>query len=62
MRWAITHPAVSTALVGLRNTTELEDNVGALGWELSAEELAEIDAAFARHDVDPTPDYWIEDA
>jgi aryl-alcohol dehydrogenase-like predicted oxidoreductase len=53
---------VSTALVGLRNTTELEDNVGALGWELSAEELAEIDAAFARHDVDPTPDYWIEDA
>jgi aryl-alcohol dehydrogenase-like predicted oxidoreductase len=62
LRWAITHPAVSTALVGLRNTTELEDNVGALGWELSAEELAEIDAAFARHDVDPTPDYWIEDA
>ncbi len=62
LRWATSHPAVSTALVGLRNTAELEDNVGALGWELSAEDLAEIDAIFARHDVDPVPDYWIEDA
>jgi aryl-alcohol dehydrogenase-like predicted oxidoreductase len=62
LRWATTHPAVSTALVGLRNTAELEDNVGAIGWELSTEDLAEIDAIFERHGVDPIPDYWIEDA
>jgi aryl-alcohol dehydrogenase-like predicted oxidoreductase len=62
LRWATSHPAVSTALVGLRNTTELEDNVGALGWDLTDEDLAEIEAIFARHDVDPVPDYWIEDA
>lgn len=62
LRWVTSHPAVSTALVGCRNTTELEDNVGAVGWELSGEDLAEIDEIFARHDVDPVPDYWIEDA
>src|SRR5262245_29117019 len=62
LRWATTSPAVSTALVGCRNTAELEDNVGAVGWSLSDDDLAEIDALFAAHDVDPIPDYWIEDA
>jgi myo-inositol catabolism protein IolS len=62
LRWATTDPVVSTALVGCRNVAEVEDNVGALGWELSADDLAEIDAVFARHGVDPVPDYWIEDA
>ena len=62
LRWATSPPVVSTALVGLRNVAELEDNVGALGWELSTEDLAEIDAIFAKHGVDPVPDYWIRDA
>ena len=62
LRWATTDPVVSTALVGCRNVAEVEDNVGALGWELSADDLGEIDAIFARHGVDPVPDYWIEDA
>ena len=60
--WALSHPAVSTSLVGCRNRAEVEDNVGAVGWSISDEDLAEIDAIFARHGVDPVPDYWIEDA
>ncbi len=62
LRWAISHPAVSTALVGCRNVAEVEDNVGAIGWEISAADLAEIDAIFDRHGVDTTPDFWIEEA
>jgi myo-inositol catabolism protein IolS len=62
LRWATSDPVVSTALVGCRNVAEVEDNVGAIGWELSEDDLAEIDAVFARHQVDPVPDYWIEDA
>jgi aryl-alcohol dehydrogenase-like predicted oxidoreductase len=62
LRWATSNPAVSTALVGCRNIAEVEDNVGAVGWSLSEDDLAEIDAIFARHGVDPIPDYWIEDA
>ena len=62
LRWAISHPAVSTALVGCRTVAEVEDNVGAIGWSISEADLAEIDAVFARHGVDTTPDYWIEEA
>jgi len=59
LRWATAHPAVSTALVGCRNVAEVEDNVGAIGWEISAQDLAAIDAIFDRHGVDTTPDFWI---
>jgi aryl-alcohol dehydrogenase-like predicted oxidoreductase len=61
LRWSTSHPAVSTSLVGCRNVAEVEDNVGALGWSLSDADLAEIDAIFAKHGVNTTPDYWIED-
>jgi aryl-alcohol dehydrogenase-like predicted oxidoreductase len=61
LRWAISHPAVSTALVGCRNIAEVEDNVGAVGWSISDEDLAEIDAIFDRHGIDTMPEFWIED-
>jgi aryl-alcohol dehydrogenase-like predicted oxidoreductase len=62
LRWAISHPAVSTALVGCRSVDEVDDNVGAIGWSISREDLGEIDAVFARHDIDTTPEFWIEEA
>jgi aryl-alcohol dehydrogenase-like predicted oxidoreductase len=62
LRWAISHPAVSTALVGCRTVRELEDNVGAVGWSISDDDLAEMDEIFARHEIDTTPEFWIEDA
>ena len=46
LRWAISNPAVSTALVGCRTVAEVEDNVGAIGWSISDADLAEIDAIF----------------
>lgn len=61
LRWATSHPALSTALAGCRNVTEVEDNAGAVGWEIGADDLAEIDAIFARHGIDTSPDFWIED-
>ena len=51
----------STALVGCRTVTEVEDNVAAADGALSDADLAEIEACFARHGVDPVPDRWIED-
>ena len=61
LRWAISHPAVSTALVGCRNVAEVEDNVGAVGWSISDDDLAEIDAIFDRHGIDTMPEFWIEE-
>ena len=61
LRWAVSNPAVSTALVGCRTVAEVEDNVGALEWSIGEGDIAEIDAIFARHGVNPVPDRWVED-
>jgi aryl-alcohol dehydrogenase-like predicted oxidoreductase len=61
LRWVISNPAVSTALVGCRTVAEVEDNARAIEWSIADDDLAEIDAIFARHGVDTAPDYWIED-
>lgn len=62
LRWAIANPVVSTALVGCRSVAEVEDNVGALDWTLAEGDLAEVEAIFVRHGVNPIPDRWVEDA
>ena len=60
LRWTLSHPAVSTALVGCRKAAEVEDNVGALGWDIRQEGFAEIDAIFERNGVVTCPDVWLE--
>ena len=62
LRWAISHPAVSTALVGLphRRRGGGQRRRGRLV-DRATTDLAEIDAIFERHGVDTVPDYWIED-
>ena len=60
LRWTLSHPTVSTALVGCRRAAEVEDNVGALGWDIRQEDFAEIDAIFERNGVVTCPDVWLE--
>lgn len=49
--WVTGHPAVSVALVGMRNGRELEENVQAAGWKLSEADRAAIDRIFAEEGV-----------
>lgn len=60
LRWTLSHPAVSTALVGCRKAAEVEDNVGALGWDIGQADFAAIDAIFERNGVVTCPDVWLE--
>ena len=60
LRWTLTNPVVSTALVGCRNVNEVNDNIGALGWSISEADMKTITDSFARHGVNPTPDVWLE--
>jgi len=60
LRWTLSNPVVSTALVGCRNANEVNDNIGALGWSISDADMRAIDESFARHGVDPKPDVWLE--
>jgi len=43
--WVLRHPSVTAAIVGMRSAEQAEGVVGALGFRLSQEEIAEIDAA-----------------
>ncbi len=60
LRWSLANPVIGVALVGCRTPTEVEENIGALGWSISATDMAEIDALLARYGVETMPDYWIE--
>jgi len=46
IRWVVDQPGVSTALVGVKNEGQVEDNLKALGWELPEEDLNEINSIF----------------
>ena len=59
--WTLSNPVVGTALVGFRDPTEVTENLGALGWAISAADMAEIDAILARHNCVTVPPGWLED-
>ncbi|MCB0085444.1 MAG: aldo/keto reductase [Caldilineaceae bacterium] len=49
--WVLGNPAVTVALVGMRNEKELQENVAAADWQLTAEDRAAIDRIFAEEGV-----------
>ena len=61
LRWTLSHPAISTGLVGFRNPNEVSENLGALGFEISAQDMAAVDAIFARNGAVTEPPGWLED-
>ena len=60
LRWVLSNPAVSVALVGTRTVREVEDNVAGLEWALSGADFERIDEVFDRYGVDPHPDIVID--
>jgi myo-inositol catabolism protein IolS len=61
LRWTLSNLVVGTALVGFRTPAEVSENLGALGWEISNADMAEIDAVLARHGAVTMPTGWLED-
>ena len=45
--WLLTRPTVSSVIIGARTEAQLRDNLGAVGWSLSAEHLKLLDEASA---------------
>jgi len=45
LNWVLRRPSVSTVIVGARNEDQLKQNLGAIGWKLTAEQIAKLDAA-----------------
>ena len=55
LNWLLRRPTVSTIIVGARNEEQLAQNIGAVGWQLTAEQVAALDAA---SEVTPAYPVW----
>ena len=55
LNWLLQRPTVATVVIGARNEEQLKQNLGAVGWNLSAEQVGKLDAATARDKAYP---YW----
>jgi aryl-alcohol dehydrogenase-like predicted oxidoreductase len=45
LNWVLQRPTVSTVIVGARNEEQLRANLGAVGWNLTAAQVAKLDEA-----------------
>lgn len=58
LNWLLQRPTVATVIVGARNEEQLKQNLGAIGWNLTPEQVAPLDKASER--PKPYP-YWHQD-
>jgi aryl-alcohol dehydrogenase-like predicted oxidoreductase len=45
INWLTSRPTVSSVIIGARNEEQLRQNLGAVGWSLTAEQIGRLDAA-----------------
>ena len=45
LNWLLQRPTVANVIVGARNEEQLRQNLGAVGWNLTPEQVAKLDAA-----------------
>ncbi len=45
INWLLQRPGVSTVIIGARNEAQLRENLGAIGWNLTAEHVTGLDRA-----------------
>src|ERR1019366_4103362 len=55
LNWLLQRPTVSTLIIGARNQAQLRQNLGAIGWALTPEQIVKLDAASA---TPPNYPYW----
>jgi aryl-alcohol dehydrogenase-like predicted oxidoreductase len=55
LNWLLQRPTVSTVIMGARNEEQLQQNLGATGWNLTAAQVAKLDAATKVPRIYP---YW----
>ena len=55
LNWLLQRPTVSTVIIGARNEDQLRQNLGAVGWNLTPDQVARLDAASVRPAIYP---YW----
>jgi aryl-alcohol dehydrogenase-like predicted oxidoreductase len=60
INWLLRRPTVSSVIIGARTEDQLRQNLGAVGWSLTPEQVARLDAASAVTPAYPYYPYWRE--
>ena len=55
LNWLLQRPTVASIIVGARDEAQLVQNIGAVGWQLTPDQIARLDAA---SDVAPAYPVW----
>jgi aryl-alcohol dehydrogenase-like predicted oxidoreductase len=55
LNWVLQRPSVVSIVVGARNEEQLRQNLGAVGWTLTAEQMSRLDTASETRPIYP---YW----
>ena len=55
LNWLLQRPSVANVVIGARNEEQLRQNLGAVGWNLTPEQVARLDAA---SETTPIYPYW----
>jgi aryl-alcohol dehydrogenase-like predicted oxidoreductase len=55
LNWLLQRPTVSTVIIGARNEEQLKQNLGAVGWTLTTDQMQRLNAA---SEVTPAYPYW----
>jgi aryl-alcohol dehydrogenase-like predicted oxidoreductase len=58
LNWLLQRPTVSSVIIGARNEAQLKDNLGAVGWSLTPEQMKRLDAASAATPAYPYFPYY----
>jgi aryl-alcohol dehydrogenase-like predicted oxidoreductase len=58
INWLLQRPSVATVVIGARNEEQLRDNLGAVGWHLTADQVARLDGASSMTPPYPYYLYW----
>ena len=61
INWLLHRPTVASVIIGARNEQQLRDNLGAVGWSLSSEQIARLDAVSKRQPPYPHYPYYIQE-
>ena len=55
LNWLLQRPTVATLIIGARNEQQLRENLGAIGWSLTPQQMAFLNQA---SDVPKVYPYW----
>ena len=55
LNWLLQRPTVVNLIIGARDEEQLKQNLGAIGWNLTTDQIKKLDAVSA---TDPIYPYW----